>query len=377
VCVTVLRFQSPELPGLDEVQRYYALSEEAGWFSNNGPCVRMLERRCGDAVGLEPAGVTVNNATSGLMVALRAALGDPDPRRPFVAVPSFTFVASVTAIVWAGWTPLFVDVDAADWHVDAPALEALVARRGELAGVLLCSTFGTSLSVDRRRETDELVGALGVPVVVDSAAGFGAVDEAGRPLGDQGDVEVFSFHATKPFAIGEGGLLTSTSSGLLARARELANFGFDERRALPGQIGLNAKMPELEAAMGLAVLDNFDAVLETRRRSANWLLDELTLHGAVRQVGNEGSTFQFVPLLMPDVDTRDRLLDLALHAKVELKVYFSPPMHRVARFRSFPVLGTLDATDGLAGRIICLPMANNMPTADLLRVRDLVLSALR
>ncbi|MDP9182662.1 MAG: DegT/DnrJ/EryC1/StrS family aminotransferase [Actinomycetota bacterium] len=339
--------------------------------------MRLLERRCSDRLGLSQPGVTVSNATSGLMLALRAALGDPSPKRPFVAVPSFTFVASVAAILWAGWSPLFVDVDASDWHLSADSLKGLASRSGELAAVMLCSTFGTSASAERRSEIDALTQELGVPVVVDSAAGFGSTDEVGRCLGDQGSLEVFSFHATKPFAIGEGGLVVSSSEDLLARVRQLANFGLDDMRLLPDQVGINAKMPELEAAVGLAVLDGFDRVLEARRRSAGWLLDELAPHGVNRQAGSAGSTFQFVPVLMPDVTSRDRLLRSAKTEAVELKVYFSPPMHRVARLRDFPRLTELRTTEEIVGRIVCLPMNNRMGDTDLERIRDLVVSSLR
>lgn len=372
----MLRFQKPELPILADVQRYYSLSQEAGWFSNYGPCVQLLEERCSAYLGLDRPGVSVHNATSGLMVALRAALGDPRPERPYVVVPSFTFVASVTAIVWAGWKPLFVDVDPFDWQVSLDAVRQLESRQDEIAGVMLCSTFGTCPTPERRVAQEGLLKGLGVPVVVDSAAGFGSTDLTGRALGEQGDIEVFSFHATKPFAIGEGGLLTSTSDVVLGRARELANFGFDESRNLPGLIGVNAKLPELSAAVGLVVLERFQDVLEHRRRAAAWLLEELCPHGVARQEGNASSSFQFIPILMPDAASRERVLRQAADAGVEVKVYFAPPMHRVPAFKQFSTFGSLAVTEDLVQRIVCLPMSNNIEARELDLVRSLVLSAL-
>nr|WP_281372058.1 DegT/DnrJ/EryC1/StrS family aminotransferase [Modestobacter versicolor] len=357
-----------------EVEPWFAEAERLRWFSNGGPCVARLERACADRLGLRHPGVAVNNATSGLMVALRACLGTPEGERRLVAVPSFTFLASVNAVVWAGFEPVFVDIDPADWLPSEASLAELQDRRGQLAGVLQCSTFGTAPSAARRASLAAATLALDVPVVVDSAAGFGAVDEDGRPLGDQGDVEVFSFHATKPFAIGEGGLVTSRSSAVLDAVAELINFGFDQTRTVTGHLGINGKMPELSAAMGLAVLDGFDQVLAHRRAAAAWLREELEPVGAAFQAGSAGSTFQFVPVALPTPAARQLLLQKAHDARVEVRSYFDPPMHLVPALAGHPTAGGLPVTESLAQRITGLPMANDLSGASLERIRDLVLS---
>jgi dTDP-4-amino-4,6-dideoxygalactose transaminase len=316
--------------------------------------------------------VAVNNATSGLLVALRACLGAPTGARRLVALPSFTFVASVNAIIWAGFEPVFVDIDPADWQVAESALEQLEGLRPSLAGVLLCSTFGTAPSAGRRASLAAATRALGVPVVVDSAAGFGAVDESGRQLGDQGDAEVFSFHATKPFAIGEGGLVTSRSAAVLDRVGRLINFGFDRERAVT-EVGINGKLPELSAAVGLAVLDRFDDVLACRRAAAGWLRDELEPAGVTFQAGSAASTFQFVPVALPTAAARTRLLHEAHEARIEVRAYFDPPMHQVPAFASVPCAGPLPVTASLSQRIVGLPMADDISASSLVRIRDLVL----
>ena len=371
----LVRFQAPSLPLLSDVAPYFAESERIRWFSNGGPCVSRLERACADFLGLSHAGVAVNNATSGLLVALRACFGVPEGERRLVALPSFTFVASVNAVLWAGFEPVFVDIDPDDWHISEASLDQLQRLRSSLAGVLLCSTFGTAPRSSRRRSLDEAVRALGVPVVVDSAAGFGAVDESGRHLGDQWDAEVFSFHATKPFAIGEGGLVTSRSADVLDRVARLINFGFDRDREVD-EPGINGKMPELSAAVGLAALDRFDEVLQSRRAAAAWLRDELQGTDVRFQAGAPGSTYQFIPVAMPTPESRQRLLADADDARVEVRTYFAPPMHHLKPFTGFPTAGSLAATESAAARIIALPMANDISPVSLQRIRDLVLGSL-
>jgi dTDP-4-amino-4,6-dideoxygalactose transaminase len=369
----LIRFQSPTLPSLREVEPWFAEAERLRWFSNGGPCVARLERACADRLGLEHPGVAVNNATSGLMVALRACLGTPQADRRLVAVPSFTFIASVNAVIWAGFEPVFIDVDPDDWQPSEASLARLRGMRGSLAGVLQCSTFGTAPSRARRTSLAAAAADLGVPVVVDSAAGFGAVDEDGCTLGDQGDAEVFSFHATKPFAVGEGGLVTSRSAAVIDSLAELINFGFDHTRSVTGHLGINAKMPELTAAVGLAVLDRFDDVLAARRAAAGWLRDELEPAGVAFQAGSAGSTFQFVPVALPTAESRNLLLQKAHDARIELRAYFDPPMHRLPALTSVRRAGDLPVTESLSQRIVGLPMANDISAGSLERIRDLVL----
>ena len=372
----MVRFQAPALPPLSEVEPFFAEAEQMRWFSNGGPCVTRLERECADYLGLEHPGVGVNNATSGLLIALRACLGLPDGERRLVAVPSFTFIASVNAIVWAGFQPVFIDIDPMDWHPSETAMQELVGLRGALAGVMQCSTFGTAPSVARRAGLAAAARALDVPVVVDSAAGFGSVDDEGRPLGDQGDVEVFSFHATKPFAVGEGGLVTSRSADVLRRVAQLNNFGFDQTRGVTGHVGINGKMPEITGAIGLAVLRRFEDILERRRTAAAWLQTELKGTDVAFQAGVTGSALQFVPVALPTPAARQRLLRRAHDARVEVRAYFDPPMHQFTPFVGSPAGGSLENTESLSERIVALPMANDISGESLERIRDLVLSTL-
>ena len=372
----IVRFQAPSLPSLAEVQPFFAQSEKLRWFANRGPCVIQLEQECAHYLGLEHPGVLVSSATAGLMTALRACFGFPGDKRRLVAVPSFTFVASVNAIIWAGFEPVFIDIDLDDWLPSEDSLQRLGPLRESLAGFLQCSTFGVAPRAARRASLASVIADLGVPNVVDSAAGFGAVDEEGRRLGDQGDAEVFSFHATKPFAIGEGGLVTSRSAEVLERVTRLSNFGFGNAHAVPGDVGINAKLPELSAAMGLAVLRNYGETLKRRREAAAWILDALADSGVTFQSGSDGSAFQFVPVAMPDASSRQRLLGMATDAGVEVRTYFDPPMHKLEAFTRVATAGSLENTESLSQRIVSLPMANDISMSSLERIRDLVLGAM-
>jgi len=368
-----LRYQRPELPSLEEVARYYALAEEARFYSNGGPCHERLAARLADHVGGSVACLPVANCTLGLIVALREACGEPTAERPLIAVPSFTFTASACAIRWAGCEPLFVDVDERDWQLDPAALEAaLAARRGEVAGVLACSTFGTAPPAGTRERWREACAAHGIPLVIDSAAGFGALDDDGRPLGGLGDIEVFSFHATKPFAIGEGGAIFSDDEALIARLAQATNFGLDPVDRVSTTAGLNAKMSELQAATALAMLDRFDDALARRRATARMLQARFAEHPLTYQGGSAGSTWQVLQLLVPDAAARRRALAAAAALGVEVRTCFDPPLHRHPAFAGCPRAGTLEVTERLAARSLSLPLANTLGERQATRLAELV-----
>jgi len=356
-----IRYLRPELPSLDEVARYYALAEDARFYSNGGPCHQRLARRLAEYVGGEAWCVPVANCTLGLIAALHEVCGPAAGARKLIAVPSFTFTATACAIRWAGYEPLFVDVQADSWQLDPAALEQAIERHeGAIAGVMGCSTFGTAAPSSVRAAWREVCGRRHLPLLLDSAAGFGALDEFGRPLGSQGDTEIFSFHATKPFAIGEGGAIFTSDPELAERLGRLINFGLDPDTRATAVPGLNAKMSELHAATGLAMLDRFEDALGRRRATAERLRESVAHLPIQYQWGADGSTWQIFQLLVPDGRARQRAQELAAARAIEVRTCFDPPLHRHPAFASAPVAGSLEVTEALAARALSLPMANTL-----------------
>ncbi|HEU4657950.1 MAG TPA: DegT/DnrJ/EryC1/StrS family aminotransferase [Capillimicrobium sp.] len=358
----LVRFQDPEVPPLSAIAPYYAASEAAGFYSNGGPCAELLAGRLAAYLGaahVQP----VANCTLGLMAALRALAGEPTATRSLVAVPSFTFTASACAIVWAGFEPLFVDVLPDSWQMDPAALrDQLDRHERRVAAVMGCSTFGSAPPDDVRAGWRDACAAAGVPLLVDSAAGFGAVDERGRRIGGLGDTEVFSFHATKPFAVGEGGAIATPDPEVAERIERLINFGMERGGRSSAVAGLNAKCSELHAATALAMLDRFDDALARRRASAARVRSAILRGGGAvaLQRGSEGSTFQICQVVTDSPMTRMRALAAARELGVQARSYFDPPLHRQPAFSRWAPRGGLPVTESLAARSLSLPMANDL-----------------
>jgi dTDP-4-amino-4,6-dideoxygalactose transaminase len=364
-------FQRPRMPPADRVERYFQLARDEHWFSNEGPCVRLLHDRLTRYVGGSLHCTAVSNGTLGLMIALRATVGSRGSRRE-VIVPSFTYIASVSAILWTGLIPVFVDVAPGHWHLDPDQLEtALREREGRVAAVLACSTFGCAPASSVTAAWEQACRRVDVPLIVDSAAGFGSRNERDRMLGAQGVAEVFSFHATKPLAVGEGGAVFTSDRALGERIALQTKFGLDAHRALADDPGLNAKMSEIHAATALAALDDLDAVLAARSRRAAAIRTGLAEEGFEFQSGCETSAWQFVPALADSPAKRKEILETAHSARVQLRTYHEP-LHAMPALGCYETLGDLPVTHDLAARILSVPLANDLSDDEISRIRTLL-----
>lgn len=351
-----IRFQRPSLPAAAAIDRYLAAAREERWFSNFGPCCRLLRGRLEAATGC--GAVPVANATLGLIAAIGALLQRAPIGAGEALVPSFAFAASAQAAIWNGLDPVFVDVDARHWHLAPHELErALQEREGRVAIVIALSSFGTPPPPEVRRCWEDACQRAGVPLVVDSAAGFGASAADGIPVGAQGDAEIVSFHAVKPLAIGEGGAVFSRDAETVEEVVRLIQFGFDGDRKATRRRALNAKLSEPSAAIALAALDDFDEHLSTRRQAAADIIDALP-SGFEPQVGHERGTVQFVPIAAPDAVTREDVRAAALNI-VEMRTYYEP-LHLMPAFSADAAIGDLRVTEDLARRMLSLPMADDL-----------------
>uniref|UniRef100_UPI0035CC61A2 DegT/DnrJ/EryC1/StrS family aminotransferase n=1 Tax=uncultured Sphingomonas sp. TaxID=158754 RepID=UPI0035CC61A2 len=337
--------------------------EASGIFSNNGPEVRAFEAEATEQLfGGRGACLAVGNATLGLMIAIREAAGDHTAGR-FALMPAFTFAATAQAALWAGLTPLICDIDPDDWGASAEAEERCLREHGDRIAVMLpYATFGNAIDLDRyawlQREHN-------VGVVIDAAASLGTIDDSGAGFGtDAPFAVVYSMHATKTFAVAEGGLLHSGDTALITRLRAMANFGFEAGRSatLPG---INAKLPEVIAVMARAKLAEIDSVCD--HRAALEAAYRADLHGvAFQRAQGQRRASQFMPLLLPEpLAPRRDAIAAALDAEgIGSGRYFSPHLGEQPLFqRTATILPTPNA-DAVSARALSLPVTDAMNVAD-------------
>ncbi|HTZ59274.1 MAG TPA: DegT/DnrJ/EryC1/StrS family aminotransferase [Acidobacteriaceae bacterium] len=349
----------PAPPRLSLSVNELQLLEESGIFSNFGPVNTRFEKKMLDGFfGGKGACMTVCNATIGLMLAVKEAVGEP-ARGQYALMPSFTFAAAAHAAIWCGLTPLLCDIHPQSWSADHSA-EAKMLRdyAGKIAVVMPYATFG--YAIDLQRYT-RIAQQLGLPVVVDAAASLGTFDEHGLGFGsDFAGSVVYSMHATKSFAAGEAGLIYSADPDRIARLRTMSSFGFGEPRSAT-MPGLNAKLSEVGALLCELRLPDYERICRDRATLLEHyrkLLPQLEFQQ--RTTGLQAH--QFTPALLPGQYKRKRT---AIRAQLEDRgigtgAYFSPHLMEQPYFRDRCVAGPLPVCDEVAARMISLPLFDGM-----------------
>lgn len=320
------------------------------WLTNNGLYVREFEQRIADRIGVAHC-VAMCNGTAALEVAIRA-LGLSGE----VIVPSFTFVATAHALQWLGIKPVFCDVNPLTHTADPDSvIRCITPRTTGILGVHLwgipCDIAALAGIADQHR----------IKLLFDASHAFDNSYE-GKSLGNFGDAEVFSFHATKVLNTFEGGAVVTNNTDLATRMRSMRNFGYGPPDEIVS-VGTNAKMNEISAAMGLTGLESFDEVVATNKRHYERYRKQLADLPGVTLLSyneNERNNYQYVVLEIDEPRigiSRDELIRVLRAEKAFARRYFFPGCHRVEPYRSLysESVGSLPETERLSQRTLCLP----------------------
>jgi dTDP-4-amino-4,6-dideoxygalactose transaminase len=356
VCANPIRFIKPTLPELSSVLNLYQEAYNDGTITNAN-VVRRFEQRVEEMLQVRHC-VAVSSCTSGLALVLRSFKLE----KPEVIVPSFTFFATGHAVVWNGLTPVFADCDPLTWTIDPESVEERITERtGAIIGVHLYGNPCDVVALER------LASKYGLKLIFDSAHGFGS-SYRGRPVGQFGDAEVFSLSPTKLLVAGEGGLVTTSDPALAHSIRAARNYG-DLGAYDPEVLGLNARMTEFNAALGLAGLDLVQRKLDRHNEIARLydaLLADLPGLSFQHVDSRDISTFKDYSVSV-DAEafgmSRDELAEALASRNVTTKKYFSPPLHRQALYAAYYEARPCDLrhTNHIADTVLSLPIYESLP----------------
>jgi dTDP-4-amino-4,6-dideoxygalactose transaminase len=350
--------------------RFLSLVEgvfERGQFTNDGPLVQELEQRIAERLGARHC-IATCNGTAALEIAARS-IGMRDE----VITPSYTFIATAHALQWQGISPVFCDIDPHTHTLDPACVERMLTPRTR--GIVGVHLWGLPCDVEGLAR---VARSAKIPLLFDAAHAFG-VSHKGIMVGNFGNAEVFSFHATKLLHTFEGGAVVTNDSDLATQIGRMRNFGFvDYDKVMT--IGINGKMSEVSAAMGLAGLETLDEVIEINRERYYCYARHLKEVNGVTlkdcSSGGGGNCQYIVIELDSDVCvlTRDQLLAL-LHAEnVLARRYFYPGCHRMEPYRTLqPDAGrALKNTERVAERVIVLPTGERIDETMIEQICDVI-----
>jgi len=358
----------PSLPDLDDVLPLLENLWDSRILTNRGPLLRRLEVALCDYLGVAQISL-VANATQGLILALRQA-GITSGE---VITTPFTFVATAHAIKLAGATPVFADIEPDTLNLDPQKVTALITP--ETRAIMPVHTFGRPCNM---AGLAQVASENALPIIYDAAHAFG-VTQDGKSILQQGTMSVLSFHATKVFNTFEGGAVVSSDLATKEAIDRLANFGFATSETVDN-VGTNAKMHELSAAVGLAHLCGIDDVLDGRTTVARRYTDKFEGVPGLQLLcpgAEEGRNSYAYPILIGDEFRMDRdtLHDRLATANIFARRYFYPLVSDLSPYKDLASSDPahLSVARKTADQVICLPLYHDLEPAAQNRIIDIVL----
>lgn len=328
------------------------------WLSNHGPLAQEFEQKAADYLGVRHF-IAACNGTVALELASRALDLSGE-----VIVPSYTFIATAHALQWQGIRPVFADIDPVTHNLNPKAVESRITPR--TTGILGVHLWGRACPVDALQK---IASAHGLRLMFDASHAFGC-SHNGRMIGNFGECEVFSFHATKFLNTFEGGAITTNSDELAQKLRLMKNFGFSGFDNVI-YLGTNGKMSEISAAMGVTGLESigeFIAVNERNYAAYNKEISNIEGISLLQYDGNERNNFQYVVVeLDASLALRRDEIIAHLHANnILARKYFWPGCHKMKPYSDiYPEEDQwLPSSCLVANRVVVLPTGTAVSESD-------------
>lgn len=356
----------PHLPPLDELLPFLEDIWQNRWLTNGGPYHQKLEQALAEYLGVGHLAL-VSNATIGLVVALQALHVSGE-----VITTPFSFVATAHSLLWNNLKPVFVDIDAETCNLDPSKIEAAITPQTRAIMPVHC--YGTPCDLDAIQRIADIYG---LKVIYDAAHAFG-VTRAGKTVLDRGDMSVLSFHATKVFNTFEGGAIICPDAQAKQRIDFLKNFGFADEVTVTAP-GINGKMNEFQAALGLLQLKHVDAAIEARRTVAERYWSALSGVRGIRSLqppAGVRANYSYLPILVgPEYRlSRDALYQALRERGIFTRRYFYPLISSMPMYQALPSAAptNLPVAIRIASQVLCLPIYPDLPLGEVDRITDIV-----
>lgn len=345
------------LPPIEEYNQQVQRAWDNQWLTNRGELVLELEEKLRQYLSVSNIIVT-NNGTVPLQIALKL-LGQ---QGEIITTP-FSYVATTAAIVWENCTPVFVDIHPEYLTIDETKIEAAITNK--TTAILATHVFGNPCHVEA---IEAIAKKHNLKVIYDAAHSFG-ISYKDKSIFDYGDISSCSFHATKLFHTGEGGAMFTNDSDLQHQLFYSHNFGHNGPLAFYG-LGVNGKMSELQAAMGLAVLPYMENILAERKKVVDYYNQHLDFSKLqilkIRE--NTHWNYGYYPVIFESEAQLLRIEKVLNENQIYPRRYFYPSLNTIEYIKgqSMPI------SESVAGRILCLPLYVGLEEVNLFNICKLI-----
>ncbi|WP_456486146.1 DegT/DnrJ/EryC1/StrS family aminotransferase [Hydrogenimonas sp.] len=328
-------------PDREKFKSYIDKIYDSGWLTNNGPLVQELEKRLEEYLGVKNL-LCVASGTVGLELAYRTLATSGE-----VITTPFSYVSTTSAISATGYTPVFADINIETFNIDPENIEKTI--NDKTCAIAPCHVFGNACEIE---QIDEIAKKHDLKVIYDTSHAFD-VKYKERHIAGYGDISVISFHATKIFHTIEGGAIIINDDELYERAKIIRNHGSDGPDSV-AMLGINGKMNEVEAAMGLCMLDEEEKIQADRKKSQDFYAEELKDY-VTFQKRNENATksLTYFPIVFRSYEEMDAVRTALREKEIAARQYFYPSLDTIPYVeKREPMINSRD----LASRILVIPM---------------------
>ncbi|MGS2722712.1 DegT/DnrJ/EryC1/StrS family aminotransferase [Porticoccus sp. GXU_MW_L64] len=354
----------PSMPNRKLVQSYLDGIYERKWLTNNGPLLKELTVRLEEYLGVENL-LLVANGTLALQLAYKVLR-----LKEQVITTPFTFIATASSLNWGGVKPRFSDIDSRSFNLCPLQVEHRITPQTQ--AVVPVHVYGNPCNVEA---FERLAKRYDLKIIYDAAHAFG-VRYKGKSLLNWGDASVLSFHATKLFHTVEGGAVVFNNEADYERARAMINFGINDSGKIVEK-GINAKLSEVHAAFGLALLDNIDDIMERRVELQNLYIEELNDYVQLPEWSSNATlNGAYLPVLFASKKESDRVESRLNSERINPRRYFSPSLDTIPQFFEQESVD-LAISRSVSMRILCLPLYDGLAHSEVKRICKLIKDVLR
>ena len=344
-------------PPIEDYQKQVQRIWENEWLTNNGELYKELSQKLQDYLGVNQI-IPMTNGTLPIQIALNAFAKQGE-----VITTPFSYVATTASIVWEKCTPVFVDIHPEYLTIDETKIEAAITPK--TTAILATHVYGNPCAV----ETIEAIAKKhNLKVIYDAAHGFG-VTYKGKSIFNYGDVSTCSFHATKLFHTGEGGALFCQDKATRQEMFYRHNFGHDGPEKYHG-LGINAKMSELQAAMGLSVLPYMKHILTERQRVCDYYDQHLEFSKLSKLKIREHTqwNYSYYPVIFKTEEELLETMKRLASENIYPRRYFFPSLEALPYIES----NLCPIAEDIAKRVMCLPLYTTLKEKDLEIIVNLI-----
>lgn len=353
----------PFMPPLHEYNAYVHSIWQRGWVTNNGPLVNDLELRLKAYLGLEHL-LLIANGTLSLQIAIKAL----HLHGQIITTP-FSYVATTSSIIWENCEPVMVDICPNSWNIDPAKIEQAITPR--TSAILATHVYGNPCAID---DIQAIAAKYGLKVIYDAAHAFGTQYQK-KSIYAYGDISTASFHATKLYHTIEGGAVITQNPDLVRKMSLLRNFGHVSAVEFECA-GINGKVSEFHAAMGLCNLRYIDSILSTRRKLCERYDNNFRALQFQRPKITHGCTYNYAyyPILLESEALLKYIVEYLALNNVLTRRYFYPSLS------SLPYLDKRQSTpicDNIAPRVLCLPLYHTLSMEEVDMISRLIHRAIK